>query len=361
MSDFFTRCVKFHAIFDGKNTSELIANVSSTILLQPGSFPLVLNKNCDENNSYVSSLYSAYVSYPLEELDLIKDKGSKRKAKLALKMLGKVFRAIDIEKSVFIANFLISTNFYPKHFADTIISHIAGLTYKYHNDYICIRSLNESKDKELIKRLKDDGWIMIPARIVYLFDYADLEERKKKNHYKKDMKLLKETTLELCECGFGDEDYMTMQKLFEALYIEKHSIQNPHFSADFIKRAYESGLLELYSYRLDGKIVAFISILDMEGTISTPMLGYDTSLPQELGLYRLLCAKLHSVAEERQRDINFSSGAGDFKKLRGGTPTLEYTAIYASHLSLVKQAVLHVIAKITTKQMKKFFEKNELI
>ena len=99
----------------------------------------------------------------------------------------------------------------------------------------------------------------------------------------------------------------------------------------------------------------------MEGVISTPMLGYDTNLPQDMGLYRLLCAKLHSIAEERQRDINFSSGAGEFKKLRGAKAEIEYTAIYAKHLPFYKQITLKIVSSLIQKQMESFFAKHNLL
>jgi Acetyltransferase (GNAT) domain len=360
MTSYSRTCAKFHRIFGGKNSSLLIENISSELFLG-GKNPVIANKNIGSGNSYVSSLYSAFVSYPLEEVDLIEDKKTRIGARIAIKTLGMAFKIIGIEKSVFVGNFLISTNFYPTSFATNIVTLVPLLRSKFEDEYICVRSLNETRNSELIAVLRATGWTLLPARIVYLFDFASLEERKKKNHYKKDMKLLATTTLECSNNCFNDADFLVMQKLFEALYIEKHSSQNPRFGAEFIRKAYESGFLELYAYRQDGKIIAFIGALEMEGVISTPMLGYDTSLPQEMGLYRLLCAKLHLVAEDRRMDINFSSGAGDFKKLRGAKPVLEYTAVYAKHLPFYKQKTLELLSKILDKNMRSFFKTNNLI
>jgi Acetyltransferase (GNAT) domain len=360
MNSYSRTCAKFHRIFEGKNSSLLIGNISSELFLG-GKNPVIANKNTDHSNSYVSSLYSAFISYPLEEIDLIEDKKARVGARVAIKTLGMVFKIIGIEKSAFVGNFLISTNFYPASLTSGIAQLMPVLRSKFEDEYICIRSLNEEKNSELIAVLRAIGWSLLPARVVYLFDFASLEERKKKNHYKKDMKLLATTTLECSNNCFNDSDYLVMQKLFEALYIEKHSSQNPRFGAEFIRKAYESGFLELYAYRQDGKIIAFIAVLEMEGVISTPMLGYDTSLPQEMGLYRLLCAKLHSIAEDRRMDINFSSGAGEFKKLRGAKPVLEYTAVYAKHLPFYKQKTIELLSKILDKNMRSFFKTNNLI
>ena len=151
-----------------------------------------------------------------------------------------------------------------------------------------------------------------------------------------------------------------MAKLFRLLYIEKHSEQNPKFSAKYIQKSYENKFCELYAYKKDTEIIAFIAILEMEGVISTHMLGYDTALPQELGLYRLLCAKLHFIANERELDINFSSGAGGFKSARGGDALLEYTAIYTKPLPFYKKIILKLLASFLDKQFESFFKDNGL-
>ncbi len=359
--EYSNQSLAFYQMFNGKDSDKLISNISSKVELisSRGGF-FVCNKNSGAKNSYVSSLKCAFASYPMDELDLIEDTKARFVAKIALKFLGLVLDAIKIDEMLFVGNFLISTNFYPKEFEQSISPSMLSLVQKNPSSYICIRSLNREKNAKLLDYLAQNGWIIIPARVVYLFDFADLSERKKKNHYKNDMKLLAKTKLECVSSGFDADDYQDMQALFEALYIHKHSHHNPQFSASFIQKSYECGFLELYAYRLDGKIIAFISILQMEGVISTPMLGYDTTLPQEMGLYRLLCAKLHSIAEERELDINFSSGAGEFKKLRGGKPAIEYTAIHAKHLSFHKPLILKTIASMIEAQMETFFTKHNL-
>ena len=74
--------------------------------------------------------------------------------------------------------------------------------------------------------------------------------------------------------------------------------------------------------------------------MTTPIIGYNTNLPQKLGLYRMLSAIVFREATNLCVDLNLSSGASNFKILRGGKPYIEYTAIYRKHLSKTRQAMI---------------------
>jgi len=360
-SEYSKKSIVFYGMFDLQNSNALVLNVSSRFFLYSfGRDIFLVNQNDSNTNSYVSSMMSAYVTYPLDELSLIKDTKKRNSVFMALKVLKFVFRLIRIERAVFVGNFLVSTNFHPESLVENCDKIGKFLSEKFENDYVVLRSVNERRDAKLIESLKDNGWTLLPARMVYLFDNDKLEIRQKKNHYKKDMKLLRECEFDCVSNGFETKDFERMARLFELLYIEKHSEQNPKFSAKYIQKSYESGFCELYAYKKDSEIIAFIAILEMEGVISTHMLGYDTALPQELGLYRLLCAKLHSIANDRGLDINFSSGAGGFKSARGGEAVLEYTAVYTKVLPFYKRVIFEFLSRILNKQFKSFFEDNNL-
>ena len=62
------------------------------------------------------------------------------------------------------------------------------------------------------------------------------------------------------------------------------------------------------------------------------IVGYDTALPQKAGLYRLATACAYRACIEHGWRLNFSAGAAGFKRLRGGIPSIEYSAVHARHL-----------------------------
>lgn len=105
--------------------------------------------------------------------------------------------------------------------------------------------------------------------------------------------------------------------------------------------------------RIDGEVGWFTS----SAVISAPIVGYDTALPQRTGLYRQLTRLCLQEAVERRQVLNFSSGAAEFKRLRGGQPQIEYSLIYIAHLSwgrrLVWTALRRLLHDIGVSMMKR--------
>ena len=94
--------------------------------------------------------------------------------------------------------------------------------------------------------------------------------------------------------------------------------------------------------RIDGALGWFVN----SAVISTPIVGYDTALPQRTGLYRQLTRLCLQEAVERRQVLNFSSGAAEFKRLRGGQPQIEYSLIRVAHLSWGRRLVWTVLSRL---------------
>ena len=62
------------------------------------------------------------------------------------------------------------------------------------------------------------------------------------------------------------------------------------------------------------------------------------------GYYRSLFAALADYVEQHKLLLNYSSGAGDFKRKRGGVPLLEWTAIHAPLNARFKQSLIRIVA-----------------
>ncbi|WP_339471125.1 GNAT family N-acetyltransferase, partial [Pseudomonas capeferrum] len=122
---------------------------------------------------------------------------------------------------------------------------------------------------------------------------------------------------------------------------------NPHYSAKWIQRGQREGWLELRVLRgPDGRIDGALGWFANEAVISAPIVGYDTALPQGVGLYRQLTHLCLLEAVERRQVLNFSSGAAEFKRLRGGQPHIEYSLVYVAHLSWGRRLVWGVLASL---------------
>jgi hypothetical protein len=95
-------------------------------------------------------------------------------------------------------------------------------------------------------------------------------------------------------------------------------------------------------------IVSFALICTSGETISIPALGYDSKYELE-GSYRVLFAAIHAHAKNAQALLNYSSGAGDFKRKRGGIPYLEYTYLkYPKEKYGLKRMLIHFAAQLTS-------------
>lgn len=120
--------------------------------------------------------------------------------------------------------------------------------------------------------------------------------------------------------------------LYKLLYLEKYSYHNPQFTERFIAAAMASGTLRLYGLRKEGRLNAVMGYFCRNGIMTTPLFGYDTAVPQSVGLYRMLSACLIGQARENGHLLHESAGAAQFKRNRGAVADFEYSAVYERHL-----------------------------
>jgi hypothetical protein len=163
---------------------------------------------------------------------------------------------------------------------------------------------------------------------------------------RKDQRLLDDAAVDvLTPAEIKRQDLPRLRTVFRQLFIDKHSQLNPDFTPKFFEFCLDTGFLDLYALRYQGEIVGVLGLYARNGWLTTPLIGYDTSLPQGLGLYRRLMALLYRQARERQLQLHLSSGADAFKRARGGQGHLEYSAVYARHLAHFRQLALGTFAR----------------
>lgn len=325
------------------------------------SVPLTLN-HAEYNNSYVCSPYTAYISYARDELELIRSQSQREFFKAILWLADHYLRGAKINQTVSVNNWLVSTNLPPNWNQSNVTELTGKLLQRYPNHSFHIRSLNTKSHSELMQSLQESGWQLIPARQVYLFDNQE-RDWWQRSHTKRDQKLLRNTLYEqLAPQDHTEEDFVEIHRCFNQLFIEKHSQYNPQFSAEYLYQMHQQGLMQFYSFRdpQEQRIVASIALFTQEEIITTPIVGYDTSLPKELGLYRLLMAKLLKITYESGKLMNLSSGAGSFKRARGGEATIEYTAFYIEHLPCIRKNMLKIFAGLVNRYGPKVLAENEI-
>ena len=163
---------------------------------------------------------------------------------------------------------------------------------------------------------------------------------------KHDLRLLRHSRYRV-ERGddFAAADFDRAAELYAMLYLHKYSQHNPAFTAEFLRLCHRSGVMRFLGLRNpSGVLDGVLGMFCLDGTITAPVVGYDTALDRRLGLYRMLMTLVFETAVQENLDINLSSGAASFKRLRGGRPYIEYSAIYDRHLPAARRLVLGALA-----------------
>ena len=113
-----------------------------------------------------------------------------------------------------------------------------------------------------------------------------------------------------------------------------------------VRAAIESGVLNLQLVRgPEGDIQAFAADHVYERMLSSPMLGHDRDRPAGAGLYRVAMTLSVLKALEAGLGVNYSAGAGAFKRHRGDKPALEYMAVFDGHLPLWRRVGYGLLAR----------------
>src|SRR5690606_9491050 len=135
------------------------------------------------------------------------------------------------------------------------------------------------------------------------------------------------------------------QQQRDLLYVGKYSRFNPVYGEGFLRAWHRAGLLHFPGHRDgEGRLQAIAGVFGHGRVVTTPILGYDTGLPRELGLYRLAAINVYRHAAAHGLEVNLSAGAAGFKRLRGGRPAIEYSAVYARHLPARAQRALDLLS-----------------
>lgn len=354
-----------------------VANVQTKfefVIFNGAILPITVNST-ELENSYVCSPFNATVTYPLEELRLLPGWLSFPIAGL-IHTVAPWLRWGMINRVVVVNNWLLSTNLYPKLDPPTIDSLLRVLKEKYPQHAILFRSLNSVTNPDLIDHLRKSRYLLAPSRQVYLFDgkrpdflnrhntRIDWQLCRSEREYRVvDHDQLEKYFLPKTETNgqsqFGstresstasDEILSTtrVKWLYDRLYIDKYSHHNPQFTNRLFRLWWRTRTLEFFGLEsLDGGVGGLDGVLGcwkLGSTITAPVVGYATGLSQKFGLYRRLMALVLREAAEKGLMLNLSSGAAQFKRLRGGFPAIEYTAVGIEHLPNRQRRTWRILA-----------------
>jgi hypothetical protein len=313
------------------------------------AFPVSVNAGAeDPENSYVVSPLTAYTGYARDELNR-HDLGLFAPPLRALTgVSGAWLAAARIDRLVQVNNWLLSTNIYPADWnGDDVEALTSLLTDRWPDHAIGFRSLNGFSNPVLLQRMRSLGYLALPSRQVYIFDGRRGPESSFRLHHNVgiDARLLHCGAYRIVREGaMRNDEFERLEELYNLLYLEKYCRLNPQFTAEWLRCGHRDGWLELTTLKnAEGRVDGVVGWFGAHGIFSAPIVGYDTTLPAKTGLYRMLTALCIEEAARRRWVLNFSSGAGHFKRLRGGVPEIEYSMVYVRHLPARRRAAWRML------------------
>lgn len=325
-----------------------IQNVQTkTYMLEVDHLVLPLTVNDEEyDNSYVCSPYTHYISYAKEELWELKSPLLEKLLLPPIHILGHWLKWSQINKVVVVNNWFLSTNLYHRMTDKQLEQITLFLKERFPVHAIMFRSLNRRLYPELFSHLSELGFCPLFSRSVYLCYPEKLQQmnRKSRKDLNNDKRLLRNSGYEILDQDALTEDEIKMvRRLYNRLYIEKYSEHNPLFTEAYYLNAFKNHLLQCRVLKKDGKIEGAIGFFTRDGVLTTPILGYDTSLDKREGLYRMLSYLIVEEVVQNNYIGHFSAGAGGFKRSRGAEQENEYSFVYAQHLPKHRQYIWKIL------------------
>jgi hypothetical protein len=299
--------------------------------------PMTINNGATAQ-TFVCSPLVGYLDYTREELSRFPNQAFAFALHGIVNCVGTVLSLSDLNRIVHINNWMMSTNLPIDLAPELAVTQTQKLQADFPTHVLAMRSLNWRHSSRLMSALLAAGWFFLPSRQIYLVDDVSkqsLTRRDSKNDHK--VWLTKNLDYqELNEISQADAERIAL--LYEYLYLEKYSRLNPIFTPEFVKLTHNLGLVKYLAFRDNqGIIQSFGGLHQMGDHATMPMMGYNTKAAQELGLYRLTCHAGSLYAAKHGLRLNMSSGAAKYKRTRGATPEMEFTAYYLGHLPALRR------------------------
>jgi hypothetical protein len=341
---------RLYNIFEKYSSTELMGNVDTKVVRYELNNKVVLVSIVDDikPNCYTVSPFNMMIAYSKDELMKIDSKIQRYFALALIYGFKSILKMLKIDTVQTLNNYMLSTNFFDKGFENIDILELEKVAFKnYPKHAMLIRSVNKMQNPILYEKLQNNGWIALVSRQVYIFKNINIC----KNHqnYLRDKKLLNSNRYIFKELDINDfELFEKAEELYNKLYLTKYSQHNIHFKALYLKELQEQKLIHLRLLYdcIEHKYVGVVGLIGEEGVITAPIVGYDNSYDIKEALYRRVISYSIEYAMQRKYLLNLSSGASDFKIMRGAEAHLEYMFVNVKHLSSFKKIIWKILSLI---------------
>ena len=337
------------AAFADEGAGRYIANLETEVRLHRWGaqlMPLTVN-NGSAGRTFVCSPRVGFIDFTREELVHFPRPALRLPLRALISAMELLLRPAHLERIVHVNNWMMSTNLPRKLEPGLASEQTQRLIEEYPTHILAMRSLNRRHSAPLMGALERAGWILVPARQVFILD--DVERQAfSTSDGKADARLWRKSPFRhevLKQVLPAEADQIIA--LYEGLYRQKYSNLNPAYTPDFVHLTHRLGLMTYHVLRNEAdQICAAGGFLRNGRHCAMPLLGYDLNVPQKHGLYRLICHAANRMAAEERLTYNKSSGVGAFKRNRGATAEIEFTAFHVRHLPKRRQRPIHLLSRV---------------
>ncbi|WP_375773663.1 GNAT family N-acetyltransferase [Archangium gephyra] len=328
-----------HAFFEDRSTLRLLA-------LDELLIPLSIN-DAEYGNSYFFSPFARYIT---SQRALLKTGNWKPLPRLAmgsaLWSLGALLQGARINKVIHVDNWPTLRNMGAPLTADQVRRLTEFLTARYPQHALVFPALSPATHAPLCNHLKAQGYafaFMTHTRV--LLPHGHEPGRKARENRRRDARLLETSGYQLVDAREMPGCAPRLAELYRMLNREKYAT-NPPITPAFFEAALRGEMIQFRLLVKDGRIDSFYGFHVKGDVLFSPAAGYELSLPQELGLYRILNNLLMQEALDRGIAIETGGGADPFKSHRGDRPVPRYNAVYSAHLPAYRQAGWRLVRKL---------------
>lgn len=299
------------------------------VLINDYLYPMTITTK-NYHDSWIVSPYGQYVISLREEIEHHISSSFMRKIMyMGTDFLSFCLRQVE-NRVVYVHNFLVSTNLYSEQCPIDIKMLTEELTKAFPQHAIAFRSLNKRTAVDWMEKLARNHYQPFGSRVIYYWHPQEKLKKNERTDHKKDRKLLEKSAY-VIEKGLKEDEASEMVQLYNLLYLDKYSKNNPQYTASFIYHLSQTDLFHFITLK-DQKFVAFAGYFIMNEQMAAPFFGWDTRISERNGIYRMISHVLYQAGTEHQILMNHSGGAGGYKKMRGCKPEMEYTYMYTKHL-----------------------------
>lgn len=302
------------------------------IVVNDKMIPFTINSKLA--SCYLVSVSAIVNSYVKLELGLEGKSGWRSMLCSAIDLANPLLRLTQVDRVVFINDWLLSTNPTIRLTDDEMYGVIESMAREYPSYSLIFKSLKILDDGTPDKVRPSNGYGMFE----YKSNFCIYPKAKKTRNNASDLALLRKTKYQLQELKVArEEDLACFVSLYTALYFGRYSKASPRLNQEWFRHTINSGLFRCMVLRDGINIIGFSFQLICQDQLISSYIGYDVSLPTKDGVYRLLMLSGLLKAKEEGLVYNMSGsgrwpGVSTFKRQRGAVLKQQYGAHYSAHL-----------------------------